>query len=217
MNKTGIRFNPYQVKSNAVLYHVYTEKYGPTTFNGSGRGLRRFDPIFKPDGSVIASYYAAFSDLVALNETVIRFNDSNCPELSWRPETSQEVSDGLTTSLCQVIVKRSLQLIDLQSLEDPQGNNPIETMLHSDETAYPKLHTIAEYLAHNFEQYDGLIWDSYQRGTPGERAVLLFGHKVKTADLHISAHDALNSAGNLDRLRDAIRATGCVVPEWLLR
>ncbi len=217
MNETGIRFNSYQVKSNAVLYHVYTEKYDPTTFNDSGRGLRRFDPIFKSDGSVIASYYAAFSDLVALNETVIRFNDSNCPELSWHPETNQEINDGLRTFLCQVIVKRSLQLIDLESLEDMQGNKPIESLLHSDETAYPKLHIVAEYLAHNFEQYDGLIWDSYQRGTPRERAVLLFGHKIKTTDLHISEDSPLNSAGNLDRLRDAIRTTGCIVPEWLLR
>lgn len=217
MDKTGIGFSSYIVKPGAALYHVHTEKYGPVAFNDSGRGFRRCDPIYDIDGSVIPSYYAAFSDLVALHETIIRFNRSNTPELSWRPETTEQIKRKEVTMLCQFHSTGQLQLIDLESIKDHSGDNPIETLLRAGESSYPKLHTFTEFLAQNYPQFDGFIWHSYQRGQIGERALMLFGNKVTSSQLSVVDSSPINSPANLDRLRDAAAVAGCKVPQWLLK
>jgi hypothetical protein len=209
-------FKSYTVALGACLYHIYTDCYGPTGFNGSGRGMRRFDPITSAKGVIIPSYYAAYSDLVAIQETIARQNDEGISKLTWRRETPQEIIDKLTQGIAQITTTRELQLVDLETVRYSQSKS-IHHLLKQGNTAYPMLWEIAKFYINNHPQYDGLIWDSYQRDIKGERAMVLWGHKVASSDLSCVRDDHINTAGNLDRLRDALRAIDAPIPIWLVK
>tara|TARA_R110000868_G_scaffold106674_2_gene292405 strand:- start:776 stop:1429 length:654 start_codon:yes stop_codon:yes gene_type:complete len=217
MNVTDFTFKLYTVAQGACLYHIYTECYGPTGFNGSGLGMRRFDPIKSAKGAVIPSYYAAYSDLVAIQETIARQNDKGSSKLTWRRETAQQIIDKQAQGIAQITTTRELQLIDLETVRYTSLNKTIQHLLRKGNTAYPMLWEIAKFFINNHPQYDGLIWDSYQRDIKGERAMVLWGHKVKSTDLACERQEHINTAANLDRLRDALRAIGAPIPPWLIK
>ena len=250
----GLTFNSYRLRDQ-VLYHVYTEKFSPlfatgqptnSWFNNSGLGVRRFDPVYDVQGRIIPSFYAAFSDLVALGESVIRqpssvtngtanirdneehITSTNLVDtLTWRPETPLQQKQGLTKGIAQFMPNRELNLIDLETVQTPDGNRPLQIWLKQGEQAYPALHVVSNWFAKRFLNHDGLIWNcldlgransgSSQGNIPCERGLMLFGDRVTSSDLQLLRHQPLNSAPCLDRIRDVVRPLNVIPPEWLIR
>lgn len=212
-----IVFKPYILKKNSALHHIFKKKYRANGFNDSGVGSRRFDPIFDPKGKVIPSYYLAFSDLVAMSETLIRANIDGVSELTWYPENNAMIKAGELTCVAQVQNNREMNCIDLETFVGPNGEKLMAPLLRQGNVAYPTLCYWATYFAHNFEDYDGLCWHSYQRGVAGERSIMLFGDRVLPSDLKVICDEALNSSGNLERLRDALRTLETAIPPWLVK
>lgn len=250
----GLSFNSYRLRDQ-VLYHVYTEKFSPlfatgqptnSWFNNSGLGVRRFDPVYDVQGRIIPSFYAAFSDLVALGESIIRqpssvtngtantrgheehITPTNLVDtLTWRPETPLQQQQGLTKGIAQFLPNRVLNLIDLETVQTPDGNRPLQTWLKQGEQAYPALHVVSNWFAKRFLDHDGFIWNgldlgranrgSRQANIPDERGLMLFGDRVTSSDLQLLSHQPLNSAPCLDRIRDVVRPLNVIPPEWLIR
>lgn len=252
----GLSFNSYRLRDK-VLCHVYTEKFSPifatghgqptnSWFNNSGLDVRRFDPVYDAQGQIIPSFYAAFSDVVALGETIIRqpssltngtVNNREHNEhitstklvntLTWRPETPLQQQQGLTKGIAQFMPNRELTLIDLETVQTPDGNRPLQTWLKQGEQAYPALHVVSNWFAQRFLDHDGLIWngldwgkpnrDSSHGNIPSERGLMLFGDRVTSSDLQLLSHQPLNSAPCLDRIRDVVHPLNVIPPEWLIR
>lgn len=210
----GPTFQTYTLRKDQILYHIYNHNYGPLSFNGSGAGSRRFDPITDSKSVTIPSYYAAFSDLVAIVETIIRKNAQGLANFTWRPP----VIDPIQPRLCmaQFSINRSLTLLDMETLNiDPTIDVP--ALLNMNERGYSQLQTISTYIAQNYPDIDGLIWHSYQKGIPGERSMVFYGDRVSSNDLVLSSSDDLDSYSSMERLRDAALAANTVVPSWLIK
>jgi len=204
------------IGKGACLYHVYQEAFGPLSFNNSGKGSRRFDPIEDINGDIIPSYYAAFSVLVALNETVVRVDRNGISTLSWSPDTQQTIDEAQRQGITQISTKRVLKLIDMNSFVEKLTEQPLSDLLKQGAAAYPQLHVYATYLAVNYPKAQGLIWDSYQRNTPGERAIVFYGDRVTARDFEFMSGDWINEPHNRDHLRDTIRSLNINIPDWLL-
>gem|GEM_PF-6629530 len=252
----GLSFNSYRLRDQ-VLYHVYTEKFSPlfstghgqptnSWFNNSGLGVRRFDPVYDVQGRIIPSFYAAFTDLVALGESIIRqpssltngtANNREHDEhitstnlvntLTWRPETPLQQQQGLTKGIAQFIPNRELTLIDLETVQTPDGNRPLQTWLKQGEQTFPALHVVSNWFAQRFLDHDGLTWNGMNLGRlnrggsqssiSGERGLMLFGDRVTSSDLRLLSHQPLNSAPCLDQIRNVVRPLNVIPPEWLIR
>ncbi|MFT4929819.1 MAG: hypothetical protein ACI8WB_005954, partial [Phenylobacterium sp.] len=61
-----------EVAQHSRLYHIYRLSFAPLSFNSTGHGSRRFDPIFAQDGQVISSFYAADHYICAFAEVLMR-------------------------------------------------------------------------------------------------------------------------------------------------
>lgn len=232
----GLSFSNYHIRDQ-LLFHVYTEQFSPlhdagqqtnSWFNGSGTGIRRFDPIYNAQGRIIPGFYAAFSWLVALSETIIHQPPSAADDsklaftpplrkLNWRPETPLQQQQGLTKGIAQFMPRRELILIDLETVQTPGNNKPLKNWLKQGEKAYPALHTVSTWFAQRCKDHDGLIWNSGQRNIPGDRALMLFGDRVTNSDLQLLNHQPFNSSLSLDRIRDAVRTFNVITPEWLIK
>lgn len=210
----GPTFQTYTLRKNQILYHIYKHNYGPLSFNASGAGNRRFDPITDSKAVTIPSYYAAFSDLVAIVETIISKNTLGLANFTWRPP----VIDSSQARLCmaQFSINRSLTLLDMETLYIDTAID-VPALLKMDGRGYEQLQTISAYITQNYPDIDGLIWHSYQKGIPGERSLIFYGDRVTTSDLVLSSWDDLDSNFLMERLRDAALAANTVVPSWLIK
>lgn len=204
------------IGKGSVMHHVYQEKYGSVGFNGSGLGERRFDPIEDVNGKIIPSYYASYSVLVALAETVLRFDKkTGISTLDWSPDTPHTIANGARKGVAQVRPTRALKVIDMNTFVEQLTGESLSVLLGQGDNAYPDLHVYAAYLAVNYPRADGLIWDSYQRSTAGERAMMLFGDRVGQDDLECIGHSWIDEEHNRDHLRDTIRTLNIAIPAWL--
>lgn len=207
-------FQTYTLRKNQNLYHIYNHNYGPLSFNGSGAGNRRFDPITDSQGMTVPSFYAAFSDLVAIVETIIRKNTQSQANFTWRPPAIDPSQPSL--GMAQFSINRTLTLLDMETLDiTPQIDVP--ALLKLDVRGYAQLQTISAYIAQNYQNVDGLIWHSYQKGIPGERSMMFYGDRVSSGDLTLSDADDLDSDSSMERLRDAALAANTTVPSWLIK
>lgn len=228
---TSLSFSDYTL-SDQVLFHVYTSQLNtlastqPNTmnwFNDSGLGVRRFDPIYHSNGTLIPCFYGAFSDLTALGESIVRQPKRNSLNtltkpvrtLSWQPETAAQQQNGQIKKIAQLTIHRTLTLIDLDTVLT-NYRNPLQAWLAEGESAYPALQNVAAWFAQHYSKYHGLIWNSHQRDLSSERVFMLFGDRVESADLQLISQQALNSELCLHRIRETVRLLNVRAPEWLM-
>ncbi len=189
----------YVLEKNTRLQHIYNKDYGPISFNDSGFGHRRFDPI-EIDGKIISSHYSTLWVGDAIVETILRENESTGErEFSGNPSIHAFV---------EIDVKRDLVLADVSAL------SIMDKYMKAGESAYTHTQTLSASIAINTE-FDGLSWYSKQGGE-GHRCFMFFGHRVKLSDMELKRKYDLLSVSGKQHLKDAAVACGCELPEHLI-
>lgn len=227
----SLSFSPYTLNEQ-VLFHVYTPPLNSSVstqantmnwFNDSELGVRRFDPIYQANGTIIPCFYGALSDLTALGESIVRQPQRHSLDtvtqpvrtLSWQPETAAQQQNGQIKKIAQLTIHRTLTLIDVNTVLTNRCN-PLQAWLAEGESAYPALQNVAAWFAQHYPKHHGLIWHSFHGSLPNDRAFLLFGDRVKSDDLQLISWEPLNSENGLKRIRETVRTLNVITPEWLM-
>lgn len=191
----------FTLPSKSRFYHVYNSNYPAGSFNGSGLGDRRFDPILDEEGNVIPTLYAADHYIDAFAETMMRKMDSGKREFTGDPNVS---------GLLQFDTTRKLTLVDVSSI------NKYTDPLHQGQSAYGELQLFTAWVAINNKKIHGLSWYGYQRGIDGHRCSMFFGDRVLSKQLTQRIDEELISPTANQKLKDAAIALNCSLPETLL-
>lgn len=180
----------YPLAASSRVYHVGNLDFLINSFNDSGNGDRRFDPV-KIGGNVIGTYYFAQHPIDAIAETLYRMD-----------ATGQRFCTGTNKNvIVQSDLVREMNFLDLSEIPD----TPIQEALGQGQKGYRVLQGFAAMflrLASSIP-FDGLTWISHQRGVPGQRCFVLFSDRATNADLESKVEELLSSQGGYAKLRDA--------------
>ena len=176
----------YILTKDTRLHHVFNQDYGSKSFNGSGLGNRRFDPI-SINGDTIPSYYTALTVEDAIVETILREND-----LTGERDFT---GDPAVHAFAELDLKKELILADVSLIPE------MDDYLSAGEIAYTNTQALALYIAEN-TNFDGLAWYSKQGGV-GRRCFVFFGHRVNESDLELKLEYELVSIAGRQHLKDA--------------
>lgn len=182
--------DPLLLPWNEPLLRVYDISFGAREFyagNAANRG--RFHP-FHPgrSRSNLPVLYAA-SDLDgALSETV--FHD--VPMKGTKHVPHSKLLHRVAIALAPT---RTLNLVDLSTPGLRRINLTRSELIESDPRSYPDTARWAKALHDAVPDADGLAWMSRQHDT--SRSIVLFGDRVRTADLHVDpfAHPVVLATG----------------------
>lgn len=159
-----------------TLYRVHHERFRGDAFNPTRRGNARFSPIYDPSGGIIPTMYAGSTLDCALMETV--FHD--VPYKTGFKRVSLSVLDGQVHSV--ITFNRNLQLIDLGTIALHKLAIKRNQLIDTTKAHYPRTRRWAEALYKQFSKAQGLRWTSRQDDRA--HAVVLFGSRIKPADIH---------------------------------
>lgn len=180
----------YPLAASSRVYHVGNLAFPINSFNASGTGDRRFDPV-TIGGNVIGTYYFAQHPIDAIAETLYRMD-----------ATGQRFCTGTNKNvIVQSDLVRDMNFLDLSEIPDTR----IQEALGLGQTGYRVLQGFAAMflrLASSLP-FDGLTWISHQRAVPGQRCFVLFGDRATSADLEARVVELLRSQGGYAKLRDA--------------
>jgi hypothetical protein len=191
-----------EIAQHSRLFHIYRLGFAPLSFNPTGHGSRRFDPIFAKDGQVIPSFYAADHYICAFAEVLMRKDDEDKHQF-----THTIYQHGLV----QLDLNRSLKLLDISQL--PKLN----TMMQQGNKGYSGLKKVSQWVAQNHPDISGLSWDGAQRAVAGQRCVIFFGDRVGQNDFELRINEPLTSVHSIRMLKDAARSLHCDLPDNLVQ
>ncbi len=191
----------YHLYENARLFHLYSKSHPTPSFNCSGAGARRFDPI-KINGKIVGSYYLAFHHVDAISETIMRKDTDGNRQFSIESNRSHGFS--------MVDILKPVILLDLNKIIG------IKDILEKGKSSYSILNALARTIlikdpAPN-PYFHGFIWDGYQRSEPGNRCVVFFDDRMSADDFKLINTEDLTSLHGYPMLLDASRALNCPVP-----
>lgn len=157
------------------IYRVHDAAYRSTQFNPGGKGNARFSPIATPKGGAIPTLYGGNTFECATMETV--FHD-----IAFASGFKAFDKDKLNGKCVSVITSsRNLQLVNLSNVALRKLGIARVHLIESDAANYPLTRPWAAALHEQLPQAHGLVWVSRQHDEA--RALVLFGDKVKEADL----------------------------------
>jgi hypothetical protein len=184
----------YHLPRHSRLYHVYNDNYELGSFNNSGEGYRRLDPINDAMSQVIPSFYAAEHYIDAIAETLMRKNSQD-------KRICKAQLNG--QYLLQVDTSKRMTLIDVSSFD---GFTPL---LNTGEAAYSHLQLFAASVAVQSNKYHGLTWFGHQRAIKGHRCMMFFGDRVTSKNFVKRVNEPLTSNTAKQKLKDAAVALDC--------
>jgi hypothetical protein len=193
----NIKEHLYLLPAHSRLHHIYNTEYPIGSFNDSGFGERRFDPIFNADDEVIPTLYAAEHYIDTFAETLMRKNTNK--QRLFTGDISQ-------SGLLQFDTSKKLTLIDTSSI------SRLLPLLSEGNEAYPELQNFAKWLAVNHKKIHGITWYGYQREIEGHRCMMFFGDRLHAKNLIHRVTEKLITITATQKLKDAAKALNCVLP-----
>ena len=170
-------------------YDAVTGNYAAAAFNASGQGNARFSPLFRKDGSVIPTIYAAGHVRTAIAE--ILFHEATVPSTGWTFEWSKVRSTTTSTKHLSKVTLPALKLAALTTFGLQAAGLLVDHLLGGDATEYDRTQQWAMWLYENMPDIQGLYWMS--RRDNEYPCVMLFGDRVvgvaKVNSSHISAFE----------------------------
>lgn len=187
----------YTLPANSRLHHIYNTNYPTGSFNASGLGDKRFDPITNSENKIIPTLYAAEHYIDAIAETLMRKNNHNKRLFTGNVSQCGLLQFDIDTKLTLVDISRIPALDDLTA----EGNQ-----------AYSQLQVFSKWLAVNHQEIHGITWYGYQREIKGHRCMMFFGDRVSPENLRHRVNEPLTSPTAIQKLRDASLALHCDLP-----
>lgn len=209
-----IKYEPYPLTNEYVFTRATTEEHKNKRFNRSGKGARRFDPLWNADGSVIGATYLALSANVALQQTHIRRDSvTGLNTCTYIKEKDTDKNPSLLTQTKVSTTGPSLNFIDLETTTiDGEALAPYlrlgkdELSLEKTKSAYAAAQWAAMVLLDNIEGFHGFTWHSYQRNVQGERCFVLFDKWCKDLSFKLMNEIELRSLSGTMALTDVCKS-----------
>jgi hypothetical protein len=162
--------------ASEIMYRVHEAVRAVDSFNPSTLGNARFSPIRDSSGVVIPTLYAATTPQGALMETI--FHD-----VPYKPGFKRVSVSRLVDNVSSTLVFRSnFQLIDLGKIGLRRLGVHPHDLIDTTKAHYPETRKWAELFYTEYPAAQGLLWPSRQDDRA--RAVLLFGNRVSSSELH---------------------------------
>lgn len=165
------------------LHRIYPPAYAGNAFNPTYKKLRRFSPIFDARGELAPVLYAASSRAGAIYETL--FHDAAIKGSRYKALPLKSVNKHYGTW----IIKRSLTLATLHAPDLARYGVTIDQLTATSAMYYAQTARWAEAIHRTRAGVEGLEWTSYRAGP--ERAFILFGDRVNSADLVSAGNEVL--------------------------
>ena len=160
------------------LHRVHDAIYLGNGFNPSRRGTARFSPLRDSDGKITPTLYAGTTLDCALMETI--FHD--VPFVSgFKPLSIRKMAGKVHTVFTPNF---DLKLIDLSTIALRRLGVDRAHLIDTTKWHYPETRKWAERFYAQHGEVQGLRWTSRQDDSA--QAVMLFGTRVKSADLVIA-------------------------------
>ena len=171
------------------LYRVHDANYKGNGFNPSRKGNARFSPIRDSDGRIIPTLYAGTTLDCALMETI--FHDVPFVA-SFKPLSIKKMLGKVHTVFTPNI---DLKLIDLGTIALRRLGVDRTHLIDTTKWHYLETRKWTERFYAQYGDVQGLRWTSRQDDSA--QAVMLFGTRVKSADLVIAGPSSPLLAGDL--------------------
>jgi hypothetical protein len=188
-------FPTIKVVDAGVWYRVHEVdskgNYAGNAFNDSGKGRARFSPLFRTDGSVIPTIYAAAHERTAIAEILL--HEAPIPSTNWTFDWGKDRDPRISTKHLSVIKLPALKLAALTTFGLLAAGLLIEDLLGGNAPEYPRTQAWALWLYENMPDIQGLYWMSRRDNEYG--CVMLFGDRVSGVEnlstVHISEREAV--------------------------
>lgn len=171
------------------FHRIHDAAYPGNGFNPSRGGNARFSPIIDSEGKIIPTLYAGTTLDCALMETV--FHDVPFA-VGFKPLSMKKIVGKVHTVFR---AKFDFKLIDLGTIALRRLGVDRAHLIDTTKRHYPETRKWAEHLYVQYGDVQGLRWTSRQ--DDNARAVMLFGTRVKSADLVVAEPSAQLVAGDL--------------------
>jgi hypothetical protein len=165
------------------LHRIYSPAFAGNAFNPTHAKLNRFSPICDARGEVVPVLYAASSRAGAIYETL--FHDAAVKDSRHKALPLKSLSKHYGTW----IIQRPLTLATLHAPDLARFALTIDQLTATNAMYYPRTARWAEAIHRAHAGVEGLEWTSYRAGP--ERAYVLFGDRVNSADLVSTGNEVL--------------------------
>jgi RES domain-containing protein len=200
---SSITCNVMSLAAGEIVHRIHDTRFEATTFN-PGFGDTRFAPIRTPDGNPIPACCAATSFGCAAFEYIFHDIDVTTDFKS----VSMRRIEKLAYS--RIEVRRKLRLARLFEPDLNKWGHSRRHLIDTPPSTYPSTRLWSAAIHASNPNIDGMIWTS--RKYDEERALILFGDRVKPSDLAVrsSVHIA-SSPERLGKLRELGHRAGIVL------
>jgi RES domain len=172
-----------ELPKGSELHRIYSPAFAGNAFNPTHAKLNRFSPIFDARGEVVPVLYAASSRAGAIYETL--FHDAAVKGSRHKALPLKSLNKHYGTWLTQ----RALTLATLHAPDLARFGVTIDQLTATNAMYYPQTARWAEAIHRAHARVEGLEWTSYRAGP--ERAYVLFGDRVASADLISAGNEVL--------------------------
>jgi RES domain len=169
--------------NGSELHRIYSLAFAGNAFNPTHAKLNRFSPIFDARGEVVPVLSAASSRAGAIYETL--FHDAAVKGSRHKALPLKALHKHYGTWVTQ----RSLTLATLHAPDLARFGVTIDQLTATNAMYYPQTARWAEAIHRTHAHVEGLEWTSYRAGP--ERAYVLFGDRVNSADLISAGNEVL--------------------------
>lgn len=178
---------------NHPIFRIHSEAHGATRFNASGLGNARFSPLLYPDGKLVPTLYGGATFHCAAMETIFHDLPDDIDHYLF------DFQSLAAAAVSTIAPGRDLKLLALTSV----GLKPLKLkktqVIETAVTDYPRTREYALAWHRTYTDIDGLYWTSRQDDRA--QACMLFGDRVKTADLAIlTDRESLQAAPHIEHL-----------------
>jgi hypothetical protein len=164
-------------RRDTVIHRVHLDDYAGDAFNPGSRGNARFSPIRDLHGRSIPTLYGGTTFDCAAMETV--FHDVPFTAGLKTFDRALKLAGQVYT---QIVPQRDLHLADLSATALRKLGIARNQLIDTEKDIYPQTRAWAAAIHRTCPKLDGLSWVSRQDDRA--RALMLFGDRMRTADLH---------------------------------
>ena len=164
-------------RRDTLIHRVHRDDYAGDAFNPGSRGNARFSPIRDVHGRSIPTLYGGTTFDCAAMETM--FHDIPFTVGLKTFDRALKLTGQVYTQLAP---QRDLNLADLSTIALRKLGITRNQLIDTEKDIYPQTRAWAEAIHRACPKLDGLSWVSRQDDRA--RALILFGDRMRTADLH---------------------------------
>ncbi|CEE90667.1 RES family NAD+ phosphorylase [Xenorhabdus nematophila] len=174
LNSRSVKTGIWQARN--PIERIHHQVFKGAEFN-PGKGNARFSPCKNAQGIPIPTIYGGENISVAVMETVYHDVPTGCNNLPFDlGKLDKLVYSQLTPNVDLIIVDINVRLLRKWGLEP-------KDVLFSDAENYSRTQVLASQIYQDNPTAQAIIWTSKQHG---DKAIMLFGDRLKTNELTIS-------------------------------